>query len=53
MGLEQSTLGNSSDLARIQNCTFTSRLADEVARSIGREDFTSISFAEAVDELSA
>ena len=48
-GLEQSALGNSSDLARIQNCTFTSRLADGVARSIGREDVTSIFFAEVVD----
>lgn len=48
---DESALGSPSDDARIQNRTFTSGLVDEVSRRIGREKITSISFAEAVDEI--
>ena len=51
VGYDQSTPGNLSDYARLQNHTFTSRLTDEVAQRIGREDVSSMSFAEIVDEL--
>lgn len=51
VGVDQQALGNASRLARIQNKTFTSRLADEVARRVGRQDTTSISFSEIVEEL--
>lgn len=51
VGYDQSALGNPSDSARFQNHTFTSRLTDEVAKRIGREDVSSISSAEIVDEL--
>lgn len=50
VGYDQSALGNPSNQARIQNRTFTSRLADEVAKRIRCED-GSISFAKVVDEL--
>lgn len=51
VGVDQQALGNASRFARIQNKTFTSRLADEVARRVGRQDTTSISFSEIVEEL--
>ncbi|MCJ1422569.1 hypothetical protein MMC29_000449 [Sticta canariensis] len=51
VGHDQKAVGNPSDLARIVNQTFTFRLVDEVAKSVGRADVTSISFAELVDEL--
>ena len=54
MGHDQKALGNPSDLARIVNRTFSSRLVGEVAKRVGRAaraDVTSISFAEVVDEF--
>lgn len=48
---DQPALGSPSDNARIQNRTFTSRLADEVSRRIEREEITSMSFAEVVDGI--
>jgi hypothetical protein len=50
VGSAQKAHGNSPDLARVQNRTFTSRLADEVARRVGR-GATTISFAQVIDDL--
>lgn len=51
VGYDKPAHCNPSNNGRIQNRRFTSRLADEVARRIGREDLTSISFAEVTEEL--
>lgn len=51
VGYDQSALGNPFDYVHLQNRTFTSRLTDEVAKRIGREDVSTISFAKIVDEL--
>ena len=50
VGYDQQALGNSSQLARLQNKTFTSRLADEVAKQVG-QGVTSVSLAELVTRL--
>jgi hypothetical protein len=49
VGSTQKAHGNYPDLARAQNQTFTSRLADEVARRVGRGEMT-ISFAQVIDD---
>ncbi|KAI9787655.1 MAG: hypothetical protein M1839_000186 [Geoglossum umbratile] len=51
VGTHQKALGNASDLARVQNRTFTSRLADSVAQSVSKGDSSSVSFVEIVEEL--
>ncbi|KAI9782686.1 MAG: hypothetical protein M1839_004673 [Geoglossum umbratile] len=48
---DQQALENAPNLSRVQHRTFTSRLADSVARKIGRGDSSSVSFAEIVGEL--
>lgn len=52
VGSAQKAYGNFSDLARVQNKTFTSRLADEVARRVGHGE-TTIAFAQVIDDLRA
>lgn len=49
--MSQIALGNFSTVARTQNRTFTSRLADEVARTVGNPVKTSFSFAEIVAKM--
>ncbi|KAI9784781.1 MAG: hypothetical protein M1839_001511 [Geoglossum umbratile] len=49
VGADQKALGNNS--ARVQNRTFTSRLADSIALRVGRGDVSSISFAEIIGDL--
>ena len=51
VGMSQQALGNPSTVARMQNRTFTSRLADEVARTVGNPDKTSVSFSEIVAKM--
>jgi hypothetical protein len=46
----QAALGNDSEMARVQNHTFTSKLADLVSWYVGRGD-SSISFVELISEL--
>jgi hypothetical protein len=50
VGPQQKALGNWSYLARTQNKTFTSRVADEVAREVGK-GATGISLADIVSTL--
>ncbi|KAI9861217.1 MAG: hypothetical protein M1813_005390 [Trichoglossum hirsutum] len=47
----QKALENASDLARVQNRTFTCRLADAVAQHVSKGDSSSISFVDIVEEL--
>lgn len=51
MGMSQKALGNPSTVARIQNRTFTSRLADEIAKTIGNPEKSSFCFAEIVAQI--
>jgi hypothetical protein len=51
VGADQKALGNVSNSSRVQNRTFTSRLADRIAVRVGRNDSSSISFAEIIGEL--
>ena len=51
VGMSQKVLGNPSTVARMQNQTFTSRLADEIARTVGNPDKTSFSFLEIVAKM--
>lgn len=51
VGMSQLALGNPSTVNRMQNRTFTSRLADEVARTVGNPDKTSVSFSEIVAKM--
>jgi hypothetical protein len=51
VGSTPEALGNESHLVRIQKHTFTSRLADEVARAVGDPARTSIAFTEIIASL--
>lgn len=50
VGPDQKSLGNWSNLARVQNGTFTSRLADEIAREVGR-GASSVGFEHLIETL--
>ena len=51
VGADQRALGNNSTLARLQNKTFTSRVADEIAKRLGRADTTSLTLREIVEAM--
>lgn len=49
--IDQTALGDPSNQARLQRRTFTSRIADEIARIVGSTEQSSISFAEIISAL--
>lgn len=53
VGSSQEAFGNASNQVRLQQKTFTSRLADEVARVVGDLAKSSVAFAEIINSMRA